>query len=309
MNNLYFIESDNITLINEEVKKILKENNFSFDELIKYDLSITSLDTLINEIDTYSIFQEKKTVLGTDAVFLSTSKSEIEQNIKLLENYINNPHPTNILILTCNKLDGKKNIVKLIKKTFKFIDTNVNYSDYIKKNIDDYQMSEMNINYFLTKTGENLERINNELLKLKALKQDEKIINKEDIDAVVIPITDDNIFALMDALIKKNKPLSFKLYQDLINNKVEDLKILINLSYQFRLIYQVKVLQNKSDNDIASILSLKNPKQVTAIRYKIRNFSSKELLNNLYQLALIDEQIKTSKILSNIAIPMFIANL
>ena len=78
MENWYLIENDNLKLIEKENKKILDKHNFSYDELIKYDLSTIKTTTLINELDTYSIFQDKKVVLGYDAVFLTTGKSEIE---------------------------------------------------------------------------------------------------------------------------------------------------------------------------------------------------------------------------------------
>ena len=309
MNNLYLIETNNFKLIDKETRKILKENNFSEDELIKYDLSTTKTTTLINELDTYSIFQDKKVVLGYDAVFLTTGKSEIEQDIKVLEDYINNPNPSNILIIACSKLDGKKNICKLIKSKFRIIDLNINFVDYVKENLDDYKMNLDVINYFLLQTGDNIDRIDNELTKLKLFKQKEKVINKDDVLELVIPQTDDNIFNLMDAIVKKDKKRSLKIYNDLINNKVEIIKILINLSYQFRLIYQVKVLEYKSDSEIAEILNIKNPKQIRAVRYKTNNFNEKELLSNLLELAKIDEKIKTSKILPEVAIPMFITNL
>lgn len=309
MNNLYLIETDNLNLVEKETEKILLDNQFSLLELIKYDLSITSTNTLINELDTYSIFQDKKAVLGYDATFLTTSKSEIEQDIKVLENYINNPNPSNILILACSKLDGKKNICKLIKNKFKLIDLNINYLDYIKDNLDDYKMDSDAINCLLMQTGEDISRIDNELLKLKNFKTDDKIITKDDVLKITIPKTDDNIFNLMDAIVKRDKKRSLKVYEDLINNKVEDFKIIINLAYQFRLIYQVKSLEYKSDSEIAEILNIKNPKQVRAIRYKTNNFTERELIKNLHEISLLDEKIKTSKILKDVAIPLFIANL
>ena len=71
----------------------------------------------------------------------------------------------------------------------------------------------------------------------------------------------------------------------------------------------MKILEYKTDSEIASILGIKNPKQIRAIRYRINNFKEEELIKNLYELSLIDEKIKTSKILPSVAIPLFIANL
>ena len=308
MHNLYLIESDNLLIIDQELSKILKDNNFNKEDLIRYDLSSHSIDEVINELDTYGLFQEKKIVLGYDATFLTTTKSEIEHNLQDFENYLNNPNPNNILIIACSKLDGKKNICKLVKEKCTSIDININPVDFIKERLKNYKISLSDINYLISLTGDDLNRINNELDKLMCYVDVEEI-TKKDIDRVVIPISDNNIFDLMDALVKKDKKRSLKLYNDLINNKVEVLKILINLSYQFRLMYQIKTLEKKSDEEIASIIGIKNPKQVRAIRYRLGNYTEKELLNNLHDLAVLDENIKTSKVVDTIAFPIYIANL
>ncbi|MBP5684728.1 MAG: hypothetical protein J6X02_05690, partial [Bacilli bacterium] len=125
MHNLYLIESDNLLIIDQELSKILKDNNFNKEDLIRYDLSSHSIDEVINELDTYGLFQEKKIVLGYDATFLTTTKSEIEHNLQDFENYLNNPNPNNILIIACSKLDGKKNICKLVKEKCTSIDINI----------------------------------------------------------------------------------------------------------------------------------------------------------------------------------------
>ena len=308
-NNLYFIECDNYKLLELEVLKILKENGFSKDELIKYDLSEITTLSLINELDTYSIFQEKKAVLGYDAVFLTTEKSEIEQNTKVLEDYLNNPNKANILILNCSKLDNKKKISSLIKSKCLCLNIDVNIENIVKSKLQGYKINDSNLRYLISLLGDNIERVDNEIDKLMLYKIDDKIIEREDIDNIVIKISENNIFSLMDAIIKKNKALSFKIYNDLMNNKTEPLKIIISLAYQMRLIYQVKVLSYMKDDEIANILNIKNSKQIRAIRYKTNNFTESELINNLHKLALLDEEIKTNKTFIEVSIPMFIASL
>ena len=58
-----------------------------------------------------------------------------------------------------------------------------------------------------------------------------------------------------------------------------------------------------------SILKLKNPKQVMALRYKIDKYKEKDLLDYLYKLATMDEELKTGKSIDKIVFPIFIANL
>ena len=106
MNNLYLIETNVIELLDIKVNEILKDNKLSHDNLITYDMEETNISDAIVDLDTYSLFNEPKVVLCKNAIFLSSGKCEIDHNIDLLEKYLNNPNPNNILILSVEKTDG-----------------------------------------------------------------------------------------------------------------------------------------------------------------------------------------------------------
>ena len=309
MNNLYLIESDNYKAISLELDKILLKNNISRDELIRYDLTETNISDVINDLDTYGFFKERKVIYASDAFFLTTSKGEIEHDINSFTKYVNNPSPDNILIISCSKLDGKKNICKLVKEKFNCVSISSDPKDFIKKKTKGYKITYDTINYLIYTVGDNLERIDNELDKLMMYKIDDKEITRNDIDLIVVKKVDDNIFDLIDAIIKKNKKKSLTIYNEMVNYGEEVFKLLISLSNQIRLIYQVKVLRNYHDNDIADILNLKNPRQVYAIRQKISSYTKEELLDYLYKLALMDEDLKLGKSIDKIVFPIFIASL
>ena len=309
MKNLYYIETEYIDILNNKVDSILKDNNLTRDNLIMYDMENTSITDAIIDLNTVSLFGDRKVVLCKNSIFLTTSKSEIEHNIEYLEKYLNNPNPDNILILSCNKSDGKKNIVKLVKKVCEVINTEINIVDFIKEKTKGYKIDKVTIDYLLSNTLNDINNLSNELDKLMCLKNDEKIITKEDIDLVVIRKIDNNIFELIDAIISKNKIKSLEIYQNMINYGEDVFKIFVSLSNQIRLIYQVKVLKHLTNDEIASILNLKNPKQVAAIRYKIDKYTSTELLDYLHKLSIMDEKLKTGKCIDTVVFPVFIASL
>ncbi len=307
MNNLYFIETDNNEILNIKVNEILKKNNLDINYLITYDMEEVNISDAIIDLDTYSLFNEQKIVLCKNCTFLGTSKSEIEHNIDLLEKYLNNPNPNNYLIISVDKADGKKNIVKLIKEKCQIINNDIDLVSYVNKKCQNIKIDNLTINYFLSNMGNDISRINNELDKLIEFCNSK--ITKDDIDLITIKKIDANIFNLIDAIIKKDKKKSLLIYQELINYGEDFFKIFITLSNQIRLIYQIKVLKDLSNDEICNILKLKNPKQVVALRYKINLYSEKELLNYLYELAIIDEKIKNGTMLPEMVIPIFIAKL
>lgn len=309
MNNLYFIETEYNEILNNKVDNILKENNVSKDNLIVYDMEEVNISDAIIDLDTYSFFNERKIVLCKNSFFLSSIKGDIEHNIELLEKYLNNPNPNNILILACKKTDGKKNIVKLVKKICQVVDTDIDINKYIKEKIKGYKMTDEVINYFLSNTLLDITNITNELDKLMALKNETGEITKNDIDLVVIKKIDNNIFELIDAIISKNKNKSLEIYQNMINYGEDVFKIFVSLANQIRLIYQVKILKDLDNDSICEKLNLKNPKQVMALRYKITKYTSRELLDYLHKLSIMDEELKTGKSIDKIVFPVFIASL
>ena len=309
MNNLYFIETDSYELLEMKINELLKENKLSSNNLISYDLEEVNISDAIVDLDTYSLFNDIKVVLCKNCVFLSSGKSEINHNIELLEKYLNNPNPNNILILSVNKSDGKKNIVKLVKEKCKIIETEIDIFKYIKEYAKEYKITDDVIRYLILNTTEDISHITNELNKLMELKYLEKEITKKDIDLIVIKRIDSNIFDLIDAIISKNKEKSLLIYNEMINYGEDIFKIFVSLSNQIRLIYQVKVLKNLTNEEIAQELNLKNVKQVSAIRYKIDKYTSGELLDYLHRLSIMDEELKLGKSIDKIVFPTFIASL
>ena len=87
MKNLYYIETEYIDILNNKVDSILKDNNLTRDNLIMYDMENTSITDAIIDLNTVSLFGDRKVVLCKNSIFLTTSKSEIDHNIyKALDN-------------------------------------------------------------------------------------------------------------------------------------------------------------------------------------------------------------------------------
>lgn len=309
MHNIYFLESDNYKIINEKIEEILKENKISNDCLVTYDMDTVSVSDAIIDLDTYSFFNEPKVIYCKNALFLTTIKSPIEHNIDLLSKYLSNPNPSNILIISSPKVDGKKNIVKLLREKAICVDMEFNLPKYIKKRSEGYKISDTTIDYLIEVTLSDILRIDNELDKLLEYTLDKKEITKKDIDLIVIKKIDMNIYDLIDAIISKNKKKSLTIYNEMINYGEDVFRIFISLANQIRLIYQVKVLRNLSNEEIKEKLNLKNPKQVVALRYKIDKYREEDLLNYLYRLSIMDEELKTGKSIDKIVFPIFIASL
>ena len=301
MEKLYIIESDNQTLINKEIDKITKNIKGEF-ELIKYDLEINTIDDVIESLDTYGLFSNKKIVLAYNPPFLVQKQ---EDNLDKFFKYLDNPSD-NILILITPKINNVLKVVKTINKYFKIIKLNdINLEGFVKDNLEDYKIDRMTLMYFLSKVSKDLNAILTELDKLKMYKLDSKVILKEDIDLVTRESFENTIFDLIEAIIKKDKKKSYELYNHFISSGTEIFQILVLVSNQIRLIYNVKVLNTISDSKISEILGVKEY-PVKLARGKGINYSKKELLSLLHKLAILDQDIKSGKQLPNICFLTFV---
>ena len=117
-------------------------------------------------------------------------------------------------------------------------------------------------------------------------------------------------FQFSRALAEKDKKSALILYQELLNYKIEPLSIIGLLASQFRIMYQVKSLEEKimRNDEIASSLKEK-PYRITKTRELTRYYSKKEILDLMIKLEDIDLKIKTTSVDANTLVQLFILNI
>lgn len=299
MKTIYLIQSNDYISIKESINTILKDNNLSNDNLIKYDLSESTLDNVLEDLDTYNFLVDRKVVVCDNVSFLTASKSKNESNddIDKFTKYLNNPSLDNILIVICSNLDGKKNVVKLLKEVSEVIESDVSINKIIKNRLDGFTMEDYVIKYFIEYCGNDNEKILNELEKLKCYKDSDKTITYDDIDSIVLKSFNDNVFSLIDAIMNRNKKKAIGLYQDLLKNGEDVNKILSLLCDQFRMIYNGKILLKEYNNnykEVASILDIHPYRFQKSIEGSF-SYSNKDILKYLSILDDIEIGIKTGK--------------
>lgn len=309
--NTYIIESTDYVVINSRIKDILKQNNLTSDMIIKYDLLETPISVAIEDLDTYNFLSSNKVVICDNAYFLTSSKPKgaVSHNEDELERYLKNPSSENILILICDKIDTRKKLVKLVDKKY-ILGGEVSIEDLVKERLENFKMDYKTIKYLIEYCDNDNERILNEIDKLKCYKYEEKIITIEDINEAVIKLTGDDIFSLIDAIVSKNRKKAYLITEELISKGEDISKIIIMVSDQFRLMYQVKsfLKQGYSQEQIASTLKI-HPYRVKLAVEKGYSYSSKVLLTNLEYFFDLDYMIKSGNNNPKLCFELFLAKL
>ena len=308
--NSYLIESIDSLSLKEEEKKLIKENSFEEAIINYYDLELNDLCEALEDLDTYSFLSNKKVIIikNIESIKYDDNKKSFDHLIK----YINNPSEDNLLIIEAHKLNNTTKISKELKKVCTYQELKIDSKTFIKNYFKDYKIDTITINYFINKCLDDLEKINQECLKLINYKEKGSTIEKEDIDTVVVEKLGDPqdlTFSFTKSLAEKDIKNALKKYNELLNYNIEPISIIGLLGSQFRIIYQVKIMSKDklNDNQIADILNVK-PYRVTKTKELIRFYSEDDLLNLMQELAKIDLRVKSEDIDPNLLIELLIIN-
>ena len=307
----YLIESIDSLSLQEKQKEIIKNNSFEDYPITTYDLELVELQNALEDLDTYNFLSEKKIIIikNIDKIKYEDNKKDFDHLIK----YINSPNPDNLLIIEANKLNNTTKIAKELKKICKYIEIKLDGETFIKNKLKGYKIDNNTIKLLKDKCLDDITKIEQECNKLINYKYEEKIINKEDIDLLVVKkIGDpkDLTFSFTRKIGERDIKSSLEKYRELLEYNIEPLSIIGLLASQIRIIYQVKILSKDrlTDQEIAEKLETK-PFRITKTKELTRYYSEEDLLKLMQELSKIDLRIKSEDIDPNSLIEMFILNL
>ena len=309
MNN-YLLKGTSLSLIDKKIEEIIKEKGFTDALVTTYDLEEDSITSLIEDADTISFLTPTKVIIGKN---FSNKNISLDKDLNTLNKYLDNPNCDVILILTATNIDTRKKSVKELINKFKIINIDISTKEIIKEIFKDYDIEYRVINLLEEYYQDNLERLISECNKLSlAFIKTKKITYNEALDLLVKPLNNqDNLsFDLVREIALKDKIKALNIYNELLNYNIESYSLIGLLESQYRLLYQVKILNKKniSYNDIANTLEV-HPFRVKKTLELVRFYTLKEIRKMLKLLADIDYKIKSGVYENNIIIDLLILNI
>lgn len=302
---IYVFLGNEINIIKRKMDSLIDE--LKINNIIKYDYDSVSVDDILNEINYVDLFNEKKLLIVSNFTF----KKMKDKEEKALSNYINHMND-NVIILKCidEKLDSKKNIIKLLNEKCKVIElVKMDYKtlhEYVTKIFSDNKkrITYNQIKNILSLCENDTDSVLNEVNKLLLYKLDSDTITDEDIEKVISKNSEKEMFRLNDAVMNHNIPNMLESTKTLVSSGVDEVVIIDYLSKQFRTLYQIKVMSKDTGaQTITSRLSI-NPFVFKKMLDVVGKFSEEKLLNIIYKLSDADISIKVegldkSKVLEN----------
>ena len=296
--NLFLIIGEDKKIIDFSLYEIL--NNIDYDEnnKITYDMNINSFMDVMEEASMVSLFSPIKVITVNNFVIDNLSDSDIDY----LDKFINSKNKDIYIIFISNKVDARKKSYKLFKDNFKIIEVdkidNNNIYDYIDNKIRDngYKIDNYNIEYFLSKVGNDINNINSELDKLFIYKGDDKKILREDIDLLIFDNIDNVIYEFTNAILDEDIDKIKTMYDKFMLDNIGFDYLISTVAGSFRTSLIIKLLNNKnmSNFDIGKVIG-KKEYFVKKSLDRLYRYSLNDLKDYINKLALIDRQFKTGK--------------
>lgn len=308
----YFIEELRKSLFENILEEKSKDLNF-----ISYDMEENTINDAIYEASSLPFFGGKKLIFIENPYFLTgkKSKNDLDHQLEELESYLKKPADFTVLVFFApyEKLDRRKRITKIIEKNAQIIDVSEaktrDASHYVQEKVSEkgYHFAAGAFKLLIERTDNKLSAMMHELDKLFLYHRGSKKITKKSIMQLIPRTFEQNIFELNNLVLTSQVEASISLYQDLLMQKEEPIKIIALLISQFRRLLQVKILhrQGYHQGEISKILK-SHPYPIKLALQSIQKYSQTVLSEALNYLIDADFKMKTGQIDHELQIELFI---
>jgi len=306
---IIFLYGKDTYRMREKMKEIVEH----YKKVHKSGLNLKYFDVFSDfedDIKQASMFKEKKLVIINDLFSNSEFKERFSEKKK---DFLGSED----IILIYQEKDFIKSdsLYKFLKKNIKSQEfellTGAKLRSWVKKEFEKYD-SEINpeaLDLLIEYSGNDLWRMNNEIMKLVNYKNKE-IINKKDINLLIRSKIETDIFKTVDAIAERNKSKALKLIHKHLEKGDSPLYLFSMINYQFRNLLIVKdFIEKCRPYGIILEKSGLHPYVVKKSYSQSYKFSFQELKKIYQKIFEIDFQIKTGKIEPEAGLDLFIAEL
>lgn len=312
----YFIYGSEGYLLKKELNKVIKSDDLN-DHLnaVYYDgmASDFNIEQIIEDANTISMFAEKKVIIVNNPSFLFNQSLSDEQ-LAAFEQYLHDSSVFTTLIFYVetneqNSIDQRKKIFKMLVKECRTIHIgSLNTDEFRKVVINDLNKNKIAIDKdaveeLIARLPIDIANWKTELSKIQLYG---KSINKDDIRFLIARSLDDNVFIMVNAVMRHNLKLAIEAWRDLAIMKHDPIELIAILASQFRFMYQCGILAHKYNNkQIADILNAKVAR-VNITMNNSRNVSTTQIMALLAKLADLDQKIKMGIIDKQLGFELFL---
>jgi len=285
----------------EHYKKIHKSGlNLKY-----FDFKEAKFEDFRDALKSFSMFKEKKLLVLKNLFSNPKTENDFLENLKEISK------SKEIVLIYEGEIEGNNPLIKKLKKEGKFqkfeLLEGIFLRNWVKKEFQKYgaKISPDALDKLIEFVGNRLWRMENEIKKLINFKGKKKI-ELEDVEILVKPEIETDIFGTIDAIAKKQKSLAFKLIQNHLEKGDSPFYILSMINFQIRNIILVKDLIERKRPLVEAGL---HPFLLQKIIYQARKFSFQEIKKIYQKIFEMDLKIKTGQLKPDVALDLLVSGI
>lgn len=189
--------------------------------------------------------------LAERRVFVLENSGLFSHGGEQLAEYLQAPAPTAYFVFAEASVDKRSKLYKAVTAKGRAVEFKAQDESVLQRWIlgilkrEGKNITGNDLDFFLDKTGSDMENIRAELEKLLCYCMDRDVITAQDIEAVCTKQISNQIFDMINAIADKKQRKAMELYYDLLALKEPPMRILYLITRQFNLLLQVKELKAK----------------------------------------------------------------
>lgn len=262
---------------------------------------------IISLADTMPFFADRRLILVDGSGFFKSAQEELAA-------YLPQMPDTTCLVFAESEVDKRNRLYKRVKELGYAAELNKQDTAQLMQwaagilGRDGRKVSRPVMEYFLERTGDDMENIRMELEKLVCYTMGRDVITKEDVDAVGTVHVTSRVFDMVSAIVAGNTKKAMDLYEDLLTLKEPPMRILFLIARQFNQLLQIKELTaaGKDKGAIASALKVP-PFAVGKLTAQARAFTRDQILSWVTLCVETEEAVKTGRLSDRLAVELLIA--
>ena len=262
---------------------------------------------IISLADTMPFFADRRLILVDGSGFFKSAQEELAA-------YLPQMPDTTCLVFDESEVDKRNRLYKRVKELGYAAELNKQDTAQLMRwaagilGRDGRKISRPVMEYFLERTGDDMENIRMEQEKLVCYTMGRDVITKEDVDAVGTVHVTSRVFDMVAAIVAGNTKKAMDLYEDLLTLKEPPMRILFLIARQFNQLLQIKELTAAGKDKGAMASALKVPPfAVGKLTAQARAFTRDQILSWVTLCVETEEAVKTGRLSDRLAVELLIA--
>lgn len=271
-----------------------------------YEGKNISIGEVIDQAETLPFFADRRLIVIENSGFFKSGGEELAA-------YLAAPAQTAYFVFVETQVDKRSRLYKTASSKGCAVEFAIQDEATLKRWIlgmikkENKKISGQALDYFLEKTGADMENIRRETEKLFCYCLDKEVITEKDIDEICTRRIGNHIFDMVSAIADKKQEQALTLYYDLLAQKEPPMRILFLIARQFNLLLQVKELRGKGYKNKAIGEKVGLPGFIAG-KYvaQASRFEAAKIREAVEACVAAEEAVKTGKMIDNISVEMLI---